>query len=144
GRCQRHGRDGTGQRPADAHRRAVGLPAAVGGPAAGPGLAGVSAPPGLRGAPMRTILPSFEESRMKSLYLNGARALSIAVLSLGLIACGGEQEVAKTFDPVAFHSDDECHVCGMILEEHAGPKGQVVGEREVRKFCSVAEMFGWY
>lgn len=81
---------------------------------------------------------------MKSLYLNGARALSIAVLSLGLIACGGEQEVAKTFDPVAFHSDDECHVCGMILEEHAGPKGQVVGEREVRKFCSVAEMFGWY
>jgi copper chaperone NosL len=81
---------------------------------------------------------------MKTLYQNGARALFIALLSLGLAACGGEQEVARTFDPVAFHADDECHVCGMILEEHAGPKGQAVGEREVRKFCSVAEMFGWY
>ncbi|HTO17929.1 MAG TPA: nitrous oxide reductase accessory protein NosL [Pseudomonas sp.] len=81
---------------------------------------------------------------MKSLYLSGARALSIALLSLGLAACGGEQEVAKTFDPVAFHPDDECHVCGMIIEEYPGPKGQAVIDKQARKFCSVAEMFGWY
>ena len=64
---------------------------------------------------------------MKSLYLSGARALSIAVLSFGLVACGGEEEIAKTFDPVAFHPDDECHVCGMIIEEYPGPKGQAGG-----------------
>ena len=81
---------------------------------------------------------------MKSLYLSGARVLSIALLSLGLAACGGEEKVAKTFDPVAFHPDDECHVCGMIIEEYPGPKGQAVTDKQARKFCSVAEMFGWY
>lgn len=81
---------------------------------------------------------------MTSLYLSGARVLSIALLSLGLAACGGEEEVAKTYDPVAFHPDDECHVCGMIVEEYPGPKGQAVTDKQARKFCSVAEMFGWY
>src|SRR5690606_14014758 len=112
--------DGPGQRPAHAVRRAVALPAAVGGPAAGAGLAGVQAPSGV-GRSHKNERRNAKESCMKTLYQNGARALSIALLSLGLAACGGEQEVARTFDPVAFHADDECHVCGMILEEHAGP-----------------------
>ena len=71
---------------------------------------------------------------MKSLYLSGARALSIAVLSFGLVACGGEEEIAKTFDPVAFHPDNECHVCGMIIEEYPGPKGQAVTDKQARSF----------
>ena len=81
---------------------------------------------------------------MNTLYRSGTRILSIALLSLGLAACGGEKEAAKTFDPVAFHPDDECHVCGMIVEEYSGPKGQAVTDKQARKFCSVAEMFGWY
>lgn len=81
---------------------------------------------------------------MKTLYRSGTRLLSIALLSLGLAACGNQEELARHHDPVAFHPDDECHVCGMVVEEHAGPKAQAVGERQARKFCSVAEMFGWY
>lgn len=81
---------------------------------------------------------------MKTLYRNGARILSVALLSLGLAACGNQEEVVKQHDPVAFHPDDECHVCGMMVEEHSGPKGQAVGDKQVHKFCSVAEMFGWY
>lgn len=77
-------------------------------------------------------------------YQNTARMLSVALLAFGLAACGNQEEVAKHYDPVAFHADDECHVCGMIVEEHAGPKAQAMGDRQARKFCSVAEMFGWY
>ena len=79
-------------------------------------------------------------------YLQGrsARLVAITLLSLGLAACGKEDAEQVAREPVAFHEDDSCHVCGMVISEFEGPKGQSVGAETVRKFCSTAEMFGWW
>src|SRR5690606_9394471 len=39
---------------------------------------------------------------------------------------------------------DECHGCGMIIADFPGPTGQAVDTAGVKKFCSTAEMLGWY
>lgn len=79
-------------------------------------------------------------------YLHGrsTRLVAITLLSLGLLACGKEQGEQVVREPVAFHEDDECHVCGMVITEFEGPKGQSIGDAGVRKFCSTAEMLGWW
>lgn len=79
-------------------------------------------------------------------YLHGrsARLLAITLLSLGLLACGKQEEDDVAREPVAFHEEDSCHVCGMVISEFEGPKGQSVGNDGVRKFCSTAEMLGWW
>ncbi|QJD60771.1 NosL protein [Pseudomonas sp. gcc21] len=79
-------------------------------------------------------------------YLHGrsARLAAITLLSLGLLACGKQEEDDVAREPVAFHEEDSCHVCGMVISEFEGPKGQSVGNEGVRKFCSTAEMLGWW
>ena len=48
-------------------------------------------------------------------------AMGLAVL-LGLAGCGDREEAEVSLDPVAFHSEDECHVCGTYERS----RGQVV------------------
>lgn len=67
-----------------------------------------------------------------------------ALLSLLLAGCGDERQTAASLDPVAFHDGDECHVCGMSIKEFPGPKGEVVAPGVVHKFCSTAELLGWW
>jgi copper chaperone NosL len=81
---------------------------------------------------------------MNVLYRIGARTVFILLLGLGLAGCGDQQELAKSLGPVAFHDSDECHVCGMVLADLPGPKGQAVEKSGVKKFCSTAEMLGWW
>ncbi|EXF45400.1 lipoprotein involved in nitrous oxide reduction [Pseudomonas sp. BAY1663] len=81
---------------------------------------------------------------MTRLYHTGVRALLVLMLGLGLAACGEKEEVQQRLDPVAFHDSDECHVCGMIISDFPGPKGQAVEKGGVKKFCSTAEMLGWW
>jgi len=81
---------------------------------------------------------------MNNLYRTGAKALLAMFLALGLVACGDKQEVQLSLEPVAFHESDECHVCGMIISDFPGPKGEAVEKGSVKKFCSTAEMLGWY
>ena len=66
------------------------------------------------------------------------------VCALTLAGCGNSDKEFVSYDPVAFHSDDECHVCGMIIADFDGPKGQVVDKDGVKKFCSTAELLGWW
>ncbi|GGL37164.1 acessory protein NosL [Pseudomonas brenneri] len=68
------------------------------------------------------------------------------VLLLSLLLVGCEKPVAAGVGdgPVAFHPTDECHVCGMVISEFPGPKGEVVEQGAAKKFCSTAEMLGWW
>jgi copper chaperone NosL len=62
------------------------------------------------------------------------RVLAALLVGLLLTACDKEQASSFSDAPVAFHPNDECHVCGMVINEFPGPK----------KFCSTAEMLGWW
>ncbi|AUN95004.1 NosL protein [Pseudazoarcus pumilus] len=70
-------------------------------------------------------------------------ALATAALIL-LAGCGGADETAMELQARAFHPDDECHVCGMIVTDFSGPKGQAVGRDGTHAFCSTAELIGWW
>ncbi|NMX94245.1 NosL protein [Pseudomonas sp. WS 5086] len=68
----------------------------------------------------------------------------VLLLSLLLVGCDKPVEAGVGDGPVAFHPADECHVCGMVISEFPGPKGQVVEQGAAQKFCSTAEMLGWW
>lgn len=75
---------------------------------------------------------------------NAIRFLFAVLLGLGLAGCGEAEKVEPKLDPVAIHPGDECHVCGMVISEFPGPKGEAVAKDGVKKFCSTAELFGWW
>lgn len=81
---------------------------------------------------------------MKTRYNLGLRTLIVLLFGLALAACGEKDETPVSLDPVAFHAADECHVCGMVISDFPGPKGQAVVKDGVRKFCSTAEMLSWW
>lgn len=74
-----------------------------------------------------------------------ANVFLVLMVSLGLVACGESEQTQVDLDPIAIHSGDECHVCGMIIQEWPGPKGEVINAKtgQVLKFCSTADMFSW-
>jgi len=73
------------------------------------------------------------------------RRLLVLPLMLLLAACSKAPETSAVQPAVAIEPADECHLCGMIIEEQPGPKGQLYlrGDSAARKFCSVAEMFAF-
>ncbi len=70
--------------------------------------------------------------------------LGTLLLGLLLAGCDASRDDATALGPVPIASGDECHVCGMLIEEMPGPKGEAVLPGAVRKFCSTAELFGWW
>lgn len=80
---------------------------------------------------------------MKALY-GKASSVLIALLMFGLAGCSESEQPTQAVGPVAFHADDECHVCGMAILDFPGPKGQAVEKGGVKKFCSTGEMIGWW
>lgn len=81
---------------------------------------------------------------MKSVRLKFLPAL--LMFTVFLAGCSKESEkVAEKPAPVHIESGDDCHVCGMTITRFAGPKGEVITEKEqtVHKFCSTRDMFAW-
>ena len=80
--------------------------------------------------------------KLKQNGLNWLLAMAAVVL---LAACSDEPKKQVNTDPVAFHSGDECHVCGMLITEWPGSKGQSINIQngETHKFCSTVDMFSW-
>ncbi|MBK8973459.1 MAG: nitrous oxide reductase accessory protein NosL [Hahellaceae bacterium] len=72
----------------------------------------------------------------------------VAVLNLSLLltACGDEQHPLTSIAPLAIEGGDECHLCGMIIREFPGPKGEAIETRHgrVAKFCSTRDMLSWW
>ncbi len=69
------------------------------------------------------------------------------VLLLPLLnGCEKSEQTAKPLPPVAIESGDECHVCGMIIDNYPGPKGEayVRGATQPFKFCSTRDLFSWW
>lgn len=70
----------------------------------------------------------------------------VPAVALLLGGCGDKAAQNVAMQPMAFHSDDECHVCGMVITRFPGAKGQALDAKaqQVRKFCSAAEMLSWW
>lgn len=82
---------------------------------------------------------------MGKVTITGLNWLLAVVAAVLLTACSDETKQTINTDPVAFHSGDECHVCGMLIVEWPGPKGQSINTQtgETVKFCSTVDMFSW-
>lgn len=79
--------------------------------------------------------------------LKAATRVSLLVwLGLWLTGCSEESKEPVNTDPVAFHAGDECHVCGMLITEWPGAKGQSINQHdgETLKFCSTVDLFSWW
>lgn len=83
------------------------------------------------------------QSKVRTTTSSVLQGLALASLLL-LGACGPAEETKVAATPVPFHDSDECHVCGMVIMNFPGPKGQAIQSGQTRKFCSVAEMLGWW
>jgi len=77
----------------------------------------------------------------------------VAILSASLLfSCSKSEEGVQTLhEAVAIESNDECHLCGMLISNFSGPKGELfrngITEAEgnsVKKFCSTRDMFSFY
>lgn len=73
------------------------------------------------------------------------KLITVAGFALLLVACEQQGAAQTVAEPVAFHADDECHVCGMIITNWPGPKGEILkGQDEIYKFCSTVDMLTWW
>ena len=70
--------------------------------------------------------------------------LLILAATLLLGSCADESTaIVEHRPPVAIAHADECHLCGMMINEFAGPKGQIFnkGKTTAQKFCSTRDLF---
>lgn len=76
------------------------------------------------------------------MYRNLLPLLVSLIASLLLAGCG-ESEPEALASPVPIESGDSCHVCGMLIEQFPGPKGEAFLDRqgEALKFCSTLDLF---
>ncbi|TWX51118.1 nitrous oxide reductase accessory protein NosL [Colwellia hornerae] len=78
--------------------------------------------------------------------------LMTLLLAVLLSACSKNDEVVQSLhDAVAIESADECHLCGMLISNFSGPKGELFRKgltqaegNSVKKFCSTRDMFSFY
>lgn len=68
----------------------------------------------------------------------------LLIIALLLSACGeSDPETLAAAQPI--EAGDSCHVCGMLIGEHPGPKGEAFLDRqgEALKFCSTMDLFAF-
>lgn len=66
------------------------------------------------------------------------------LLALMLLAgCQESADDASTGAPAALVAGDECHLCGMLIGEFPGPKGELYlrNDKIIKKFCSTRDLF---
>jgi copper chaperone NosL len=72
--------------------------------------------------------------------------LVVSFLMSSLLSCSENNQQIMLKKAVTIESSDECHLCGMMIKEFAGPKGELYkkGAGTVEKFCSTRDMFSYY
>ncbi len=71
--------------------------------------------------------------------------LPLLLMSALLLAACGESEPEALAAAQTIEAGDSCHVCGMLISEHPGPKGEAFMEAqgEALKFCSTMDLFAF-
>ncbi|MCP5335991.1 MAG: nitrous oxide reductase accessory protein NosL [Oceanospirillaceae bacterium] len=71
------------------------------------------------------------------------RILMLGVLTLVIAACADKDD-AVVQAAQHFTKQDECHVCGMLIDGFPGPRGELYQANKVHKFCSTRDMLSYY
>jgi copper chaperone NosL len=93
-----------------------------------------------------------ENTLMNHLKQNLSTLWVVLFAALLLISCSENEEGGQTLhEAVAIESSDECHLCGMLISNFSGPKGELFRRgiteadgNSVKKFCSTRDMFSFY
>lgn len=69
----------------------------------------------------------------------------LLLLPILLIGCGEDPQQTMLRNAVAIESADECHLCGMIISNFTGPKGESYqkDKQDINKFCSTRDLFAF-
>jgi len=72
--------------------------------------------------------------------------LLTCLVIFSLASCGESKQEQMLHQAVKIESSDECHLCGMMITEFPGPKGEVYRKEggSVKKFCSTRDMLSYY
>lgn len=68
------------------------------------------------------------------------------LLLIGLLSACSEEKANVVASAAKIESSDQCHLCGMMIANYPGPKGELAskGEENVFKFCSTRDLFAYY
>lgn len=73
--------------------------------------------------------------------------LSVLLFSVSLLgACSDQSDKeAMVHKAVAIEQGEECHLCGMIIKNFPGPKGEQysTASESINKFCSTRDLFSY-
>lgn len=74
-----------------------------------------------------------------------AAMTAFSAIMLALSACGGDEPAAPPPAPQAVSAEAVGHYCGMMLQDHAGPKGQIFvkGRAAPVWFSSIKQVFAY-
>jgi copper chaperone NosL len=78
---------------------------------------------------------------------NMIKQATLAATFFLLLSCSSANDERSTAIKAAeIESGDQCHLCGMVIQNFEGPKGQLVlkGDKQARKFCSNRDAFTFY
>lgn len=69
----------------------------------------------------------------------------VMLIPFMLIGCNEDPQETMLRQAVAIEKADECHLCGMIISNFPGPKGESFqqGKDSVNKFCSTKDLFAF-
>lgn len=77
---------------------------------------------------------------------NKLKVFSLGALLLLLAGCS-DQDAKQTMvhEALAIEQSDECHLCGMIINNFPGPKGENYSSDtdSINKFCSTQDLFNY-
>lgn len=68
----------------------------------------------------------------------------VSVIAFLLSACSQNANEAAVQNAIAFEGGDECHLCGMLIANFEGPKGQAYFDKKPVKFCSTKDLMAYY
>ncbi len=71
--------------------------------------------------------------------------MAVFVCSVLLIGCSKSEQQATVRQAAVIESGDECHLCGMLISNFPGPKGEtyIKTSDRVKKFCSTRDLFSF-
>ncbi len=69
----------------------------------------------------------------------------LLILLTATVGCENKSASSASRDPISIQHGDECHVCGMLIMNYPGPKGEAFerGQDKARKFCSTRDLFSY-